>query len=66
MDEVRKKEYCEHKELKGHKYTFLKNRNNLSTKKQQALSELITLLPTLGEAYRLKLLFNDLRPLHNP
>jgi transposase len=60
MDEVRKKEYCEHKELKGHKYTFLKNRNNLSTKKQQALSELITLLPTLGEAYRLKLLFNDL------
>lgn len=60
MDKVRQAERKEHDELKGHKYTFLKNRNNLSDSKQKALSELITLYPTLGEAYRLKELFNDL------
>jgi transposase len=60
MDKVRQAERKEHDELKGHKYTFLKNRNNLSVNKQKILSELITLYPTLGEAYRLKELFNDL------
>jgi transposase len=44
MDKVRQAERKEHDELKGHKYTFLKNRNNLSDSKQKALSELITLL----------------------
>ncbi len=60
MDKVRQAERKEHEELKGHKYTFLKNRKNLSDNKQKALSELITLYPRLGEAYRLKELFNDL------
>lgn len=60
MDKVRQAERKEHDELKGHKYTFLKNRDNLSDKKQKALNKLITLYPTLGEAYRLKELFNDL------
>ncbi len=50
----------EHDALKGHTYTFLKNRENLADKKEKALAELITLYPTLGEAYRLKVLFNDL------
>ncbi len=58
MDTVRKQERKEHEQLKGHKYTFL--RNKLSDKKQLELSQLITLYPTLGEAYRLKVLFNDL------
>ena len=58
MDTVRKQERKEHEQLKGHKYTFLKN--NLSKEKQTQLAELITLYPTLGEAYRLKTLFNDL------
>ena len=58
MDTVRKQERKEHEQLKGHKYTFLKN--NLSKEKQTQLTELITLYPTLGEAYRLKTLFNDL------
>ncbi len=58
MDTVRKQERKEHAELKGHKYTFLKNK--LSDKKQSELNELITLYPTLGEAYRLKVLFNDI------
>lgn len=60
MDKVRRLERKEHDALKGHKYTFLKNRNNLSDSKQKILSELIILYPTLGEAYRLKELFNDL------
>lgn len=60
MDKVRQTERKEHNELKGHKYTFLKNKNHLSDSKQKALSKLITLYPTLGEAYRLKELFNDL------
>ena len=60
MDKVRQTERKEHDELKGHKYTFLKNKNNLSASKQKALSELIILYPTLGKAYRLKELFNDL------
>ena len=60
MDKVRQLERIEHAELKGHKYTFLKNRTNLTDKKEQELSKLITLYPTLGKAYRLKELFNDL------
>ena len=50
MDTVRKQERKEHEQLKGHKYTFLKNK--LSDKKQLELNQLITLYPTLGEAYR--------------
>lgn len=60
MDKVRQLERKEHSALKGHKYTFLKNKENLSDKRRQELSELITLFPTLGQAYRLKELFNDL------
>jgi transposase len=60
MNQVRVAERKEHDALKGHKYTFLTNRDNLSPKKEQQLSELIVLYPTLGEAYRLKVLFNDL------
>ena len=60
MDEVRRLERKEHNELKGHKYTFLKNKANLSDKKRSDLASLITLFPTLGEAYRFKELFNDL------
>jgi len=59
MDEVRKLERKEHSELKGHKYTFLKNKDKLSVKKTEALIKLTTLFPTLGKAYRLKELFND-------
>ena len=65
MDRVRRVERIEHAELKGHKYTFLKNRQNLSAKKEKALSEMIELYPTLGKAYRLKVLFNDLWEMPN-
>lgn len=60
MDKVRQQERQEHDELKGHKYTFLKKQSNLSNKRKQELKKLITLFPTLGKAYRLKELFNDL------
>lgn len=60
MNKVRIAERKEHAALKGHKYTFLRNRDKLTGKQETALSELITLYPTLGEAYRLKELFNDL------
>ena len=60
MNKVRMEERKEHEALKNHKYTFLKNKEALSDKKRQALDEMITLYPTLGAAYRLKELFNDL------
>jgi transposase len=60
MDQVRKSERAQHEALKGHKYTFLKNPQNLSDAKRQELAILIEVYPSLGEAYRLKILFNDL------
>ena len=60
MDQTRKSERLEHEDLKGHKYTFLKNPQNLSNTKKQELEVLVLAYPNLGEAYRLKTLFNDL------
>ncbi len=65
MDEVRKKEYILHKELKGHKYLFLKSNKNLSNRQRTDRNELLELLPTIGEAYRLKLLFDDFWSMEN-
>jgi len=60
MDSVRRLERKEHNSLKGHKYTFLKNPKKLSCGRKAELEQLIILFPTLGKAYRLKVLFNDL------
>jgi transposase len=59
LDEVRRIERKEAKELKGHKYTLLKNPESLNDKKRTELQDLITLYPTIGEAYRLKELFRE-------
>lgn len=59
MDKVRKDERREHEYLKGHKYTFLKSNKHLSERQKKERGELIELYPKLGEAYRLKELFND-------
>lgn len=59
MDKVRKDERREHEQIKGHKYTFLKSNKHLSERKRKQREELIELYPKLGEAYRLKELFND-------
>lgn len=59
MDEVRKLDYALHKEeLKGCKYIFLKNEENLTKKQRYTKYELINLLPNIGKAYRLKELFD--------
>lgn len=60
MNQVRVEERKEHAALKGHKYTFLRNRENLTTKQEASLAEMIELYPTLGQAYRFKEIFNDL------
>ena len=65
MDTVRKLERREHEALKGHKYTFLKDWDRLSDKRRLELVKLMDDYPTLGEAYRLKALFNDLWAMPN-
>lgn len=66
MDELRRLERKEHDLLKGHKYTFLKNPENLSAQKKQELEQMITLYPTLGEGYRLKVLFDEIWSMPTP
>jgi transposase len=66
MDKLRKLEYKEHQILKGHKYTLLKNDNNLSAEQKQDREMLIELLPTIGKGYRLKTLFADFWEFENP
>jgi transposase len=58
LDELRKGERKEIDMLKGHKYTFLYRYENLTKKKQDELDYLLMAYPRLGEAYRLKELFN--------
>jgi len=58
MDKVRKQERRLHNALKGHKYTFLKHNKNLTEKQRLQKYQLIEDYPVLGEAYRLKELFN--------
>ena len=57
MDELRKLERKGNDMLKGHKYTFLKNK--LSVKIQEERDLLIEMYPKLGEGYRLVQLFKD-------
>lgn len=59
MDEVRKQERKEHDDLKHHKYTFLKNEENLSEEKKVLIKQFSKAYPNLGEAYRLKVLFDQ-------
>lgn len=59
MDTVRKAERKEIIELKGHKYLFLKNHNKLNKAEKSHKEHLLISYPKLGEAYRLKALFND-------
>lgn len=57
MDELRKLERKGNDLLKGHKYTFLKNK--LTNKIQEERDLLLEMYPKLGEGYRLKELFKD-------
>lgn len=57
MDELRKMERRGNDLLKGHKYTFLKNKLVLEIQEERDL--LLEMYPKLGEGYRLKELFSD-------
>ena len=57
MDELRKLERKGNDLLKGHKYTFLKNK--LTPKVQDQRDFLLEIYPKLGEGYRLVHLFNE-------
>lgn len=59
MDKVRKLERNEFAMLKGYKYTFLKHDNKLSEQAKQAKYDILTLLPNIANAYRLKELFAE-------
>ena len=59
MDKVRKLERNEFAMLKGYKYTFLKNDNRLSDQAKEAKYNILTLLPNIANAYRLKELFAE-------
>lgn len=65
MDNVRKAEYKLHNVLKGHKYLFLKANKNLSSRQKLERNKLLELLPNIGKAYRLKLLFDDFWEMKN-
>lgn len=66
MDEVRKSERRRHVELKGHKYTFLKSPKQLTEDQSVQRHTLVELYPQLGEAYRLKELFDDFWTMKTP
>ncbi len=66
LDEVRKRERKGNELLKGHKYTFLKEKSKLSVRKQEELDYLLMNYPKLGEAYRLKQMFLDVYHMENP
>jgi transposase len=59
MDELRKAERKECKELKNHKYTLLHNPENLSQKRRAELQNLITLYPNIGKGHRFKELLRE-------
>lgn len=59
MNKVRMLERKEFAMLKGYKYTFLKNDHNLSEKAKEDKYNILTLLPSIANAYRLKELFAE-------
>lgn len=59
LDDTRKAEQNEKKLLKGHRFTLLKRKSNLSEKKMMELETLLLTYPTLGEAYKYKEGFFD-------
>lgn len=60
MDEVRRLERKGNELIKGHKYTFLKDRSKLTIGQEKELDYLLMYYPVLGEAYRLKEMFKDI------
>lgn len=59
LDNTRKAEQSEKKLLKGHRFTLLHRKSNLSEKKMMELETLLLTYPELGEAYKYKEGFFD-------
>ena len=59
MNKVRMLERRGFTMLKGYKYTFLKNDNKLSEKGKEDKYHILTLMPCIANAYRLKELFAE-------
>ena len=59
LDKTRKAEQEDKKLLKGHRFTLLHRRGNLSEKKHMELETLLLTYPVLGEAYKYKEGFFD-------
>jgi len=57
IDEIRRTEQREYKELKNSRYLWLKNNSNLTEKQREQINHLETAYPNIGKAYRLKELF---------
>lgn len=64
LDEVRKTQRRSSFELKGHKYTFLKNQLPLALELQR--NELLDQFKDLGEAYKIKEMFNRFWSIEEP
>ena len=60
VDETRRSEQTQEKDLKSSRYVWLKNPNNLSKKEQAKLNTLSGKKLKTGRAYRMKLLFQEL------
>ncbi len=60
VDETRRSEQTQEKDLKSSRYVWLKNPNNLSKKEQTKLDSLSGKKLKTGRAYRMKLLFQEL------
>jgi len=60
IDTVRKEEHKETGLLKGHRFTLLYNKKNLSPKKKMELETILMTYPTIGKAYSFKESFTDI------
>jgi transposase len=59
VDEIRRQEQKEAKDLKRTRYLWLKNNKDLTKKQKESIQYLEEAYPNLGQAYRLKELFKD-------
>ena len=59
IDQIRRQEQQQYRELKKSRYLWLKHPNKLKDKQQERLHYLTEAYPTIGEAYRLKELFRE-------
>ncbi|MDI3535385.1 MAG: transposase [Thermosediminibacterales bacterium] len=65
VDEVRRQEQRENKQLEKTRYIWLKNPENLTSKQQQSLKNLSTMNLKTGRVYRIKLSLKEFWDIHD-